>query len=144
MIIRRPNTVPIREESCPDILWRSEDKGLIHAWELGRREAVKSEELVNAVLKGELPPLLFKGGYKNQLDAKFQYGSLHYYCMLQGLKGSDLEVDLDKEYPLVCSRTGMGVVYTLNSTKYLSTGIKKKALANLDASFVRSVLAMST
>ena len=135
MIINRPINTPLREELSPDILWRSEDRGLIHAWEFGRRQSLRHPELKEAARKKELPPLPFQGGYDKQLEAKFQYGSLHYYCMLQGLLESDLNVDINQEYPLVCSRTGMGVVYTIDSSKFLSAGIKKFELTKYAASF---------
>jgi len=139
MIIQRTIDTPLREEKSPDILWKSDDRGLIQAWELGRREAQKRPQLQEMAKRKELPPLLFKGGYEKPLEVKFQYGSLHYYCMLQGLLGLDLNVDLSREYPLVCSRTGMGVIYTMDSSKFLSTGVKKSDLTQYDASFVNEV-----
>jgi DNA helicase II / ATP-dependent DNA helicase PcrA len=116
---------PIRQHLSPDELWRQDDKGLIQAWELGRMWAKKHPKISRQASMGQLMPLLFQGGYSKRLECPFQYGSLHYYAMWTGLRMEDLSLNIDKEYPLVCSKTKMGVVYTINSKKYLSSGISK-------------------
>ena len=126
MKIDVPISTKLRNEASPDALWRSEDKGLIQAWEIGRRQALKKPELAEKAVKGQLPASdLFQGGYNKRLEATFQYGSLHYYCMWLGWRGQDLDIDLDEEYPVVCAKTRMGVVYTLDSSKYLTSGMSK-------------------
>ena len=125
--IKIPISTALRTDTAPDVLWRGEDRGLIQAWEIGRRQAQKGGDFVERARRGELPASeLFQGGYDERLKAAVQYGSLHYFCMWLGWRGEDLEVDTDQEYPLVCSRTQMGVVYTIDSKKFLTSGMTKK------------------
>ncbi len=45
------------------------------AWEVGRNQAQKDEELVLRVINGALPVSVFKGGFKKKLDTiTFKYG----------------------------------------------------------------------
>ena len=55
------------------------------------------------------------------------------------LPRDDLDIDLEKEYPLVCSKTNMGVVYTLDSQKYLTTKINSNELHQYGSTFISSV-----
>jgi hypothetical protein len=39
-------------------------------------------------------------------------------ALWQGLRGDDLNIDLSEDRVVICSRTGMKVVYTDDATKY--------------------------
>lgn len=118
--IFRPIDLPIRPDGLSfEERWRSEDKGLIVSWEVGRHLAEKKPELSAKVLKGELPELVWKGGTdKESLKIKHKYGTLHYLAQWQGLRGDDLDIDLEQEYTLTCSRTGVDFTYTDDVNKY--------------------------
>lgn len=158
MILQVAIETPIRKNKNPNKLWREEDKGIIKAWELGREWAVLYPEKSLSAKHGILLELkrkqgeslddntktkhvrLFKGGFDERLKSEpYKYGSLHYYAMWLGLRGDDLTIDLEKEYPLVCSKTKMGVVYTLDSKKYLSTKINSKELERYGEDFIEAV-----
>ncbi len=98
------------------------DKGLINAWQVGRSLAQRDADLVERALRGELPKLGVKGGIDKKPKAKFKYGCLWYLAELQGLKGVDLDIDLDCEVDLVCSRTGVRVTFTSDISKYCLPG----------------------
>ena len=140
MKITIPISTALRTETAPDVLWRGEDKGLIQAWEIGRRQALKGGDLIERAKRGELPASdLFQGGYDERLNAAVQYGSMHYYCMWLGWRGQDLELETDDEYPVVCSKTRMGVVYTVSSEKYLQQGMSKADERNYGLDFLAKV-----
>lgn len=127
MRINVPISTGLRSESTPDVLWRGDDKGLIQAWEIGRRQSLDELGVAIRAKQGELPTsTIFQGGHDERLTTPVQFGSLHYYCMWVGWRCQDLEVDTDQEYPLVCSRTRMGVVFTIDSKKFLTSGMTKK------------------
>jgi len=109
---------PIRENLSWDERWRGPDKGLIQCWELGRKRSMESPELTECVKKGELPALGWKGGVEKKIKKKEKYGCLNYLAEWQGLRGEDLDIDLFEEREIVCSKTGMKVIYTGDATKY--------------------------
>ena len=47
-----------------------------------------------------------------------KYGTLNYLAQWQGLRGKDLNIDLSEETELICSKTGMKVIYTGDVKKY--------------------------
>ena len=85
---------------------------MITCWEVGREGVAKEPELAERVKNGELPVLGWKGGVEKSTKQKVKYGSLRYLAEWQGLRGEDLEIDLSEELELVCSKTGMKVIYT--------------------------------
>ena len=95
-----------------DELWEGPDKGLITCWEVGRELSKKEPELAGRAKKGELPVLVWKGGVEKKTKKKEKYGTLFYLAQWQGLRGDDLDIDLSEESELVCSKTGMKVIYT--------------------------------
>lgn len=105
-----------------DERWRGEDDGLILCWENGRRLRQEKPELVNRAMKGELPPLAWKGGVGNDIkcddELNAKYGTFYYLAKLQGLLGLDLDITPSTETALMCSRTGWLVVFTGDSKKY--------------------------
>lgn len=99
-------------------LWQGYDKGLIASWECGRDKALENTELANAAKNGELIILPWKGGVERALKCGKKYGTLNYLAMWKGLRGESLDISLTDEIALTCSRTGMIVKYTGDSTKY--------------------------
>lgn len=110
---------PLREDPSWDERWRDPDKGLITCWEVGRKRSMKSPDLAERVKNGELPALGWKGGVEKKIKKKEKYGSLYYLAEWQGLRGEDLDIDLNEEREIICSRTGMKVIYTGNTKKYV-------------------------
>ena len=117
-LVTRKATEPLRTDVSFEERWRSQDQGLITAWEVGRKLRLRDQGLVAKVEKGVLPLLGFKGGVEKGIKAKKRYGTLHYLAQLQGIKGVDLLIDTGLEYSLICSSSGVEVVYTIDATKY--------------------------
>ena len=107
-----------REGLSWDERWRGRDKGLITCWEVGRELCEKEPELAERARNGELPVLGWKGGVQKRTKQKEKYGTLFYLAQWQGLRGEDLDIDLSQETELICSRTGMKVIYTPDVNKY--------------------------
>ncbi len=115
MHISRSIQEDIRENLSYDERENQEDNGLMSAWEVGRNQAQKDEELVLRVINGALPVSVFKGGFKKKLDTiTFKYATFKYLAQLQGLKGVDLDIDTDRDdgLELVCSETGMKSIFS--------------------------------
>jgi len=126
MLFEESVLTPVRIGLDERELWRQEDKGLINAWEIGRELAIKEPEMSLKAKRGELPELMFKGGFKERLKgAVLKYGALHYLAMWKGLREENLSLSLDYETALICSKTGMGVLFTFNSSKYLLPDMTK-------------------
>lgn len=60
----------------------------------------------------------WKGGVETKTMKGEKYGTLFYLAQWQGLRGEDLDIDLTDEPELICSRTGMKVIYTGDLKKY--------------------------
>ena len=125
--IHRSIDTPLRSGLNRDELWEGPDKGLIKCWEIGRQRAARFPELAQQCRAGELPVLGWKGGVSRSLKKLEKYGSLKYLAQWQGLRGEDLEVDLDEERALTCSRTGMVVTFTPDRTKYFNQVVETEA-----------------
>ena len=119
--IHRSIKEPLRELASWEEKWRGSDKGLITAWEVGRRLAESEPELSVRAKNSELPATGYKGGVEKKLKKEIKYGPLHYMAELQGLRGEDLDVDLEKEVELVCSRTNQHVILTPEIKKYANS-----------------------
>ena len=115
--IYRSFKVPKREGLSWDERWKGRDKGLITCWEVGRELSQKKPELAERARNGELPVLGWKGGVEKKIK-KERYGPLFYLAQWQGLRGEDLDIDITQETELICSRTGMKVIYTDDVKKY--------------------------
>ena len=109
---------PNREDPSFEERWRGPDKGLITCWEVGRAKAIDEPELAERAKNGELPVLGWTGGVDRALEKKEKYGSLNYLAQWQGLRGDDLDIDLSEEIEIVCSKTGMKIIFTGDTTKY--------------------------
>jgi hypothetical protein len=92
--------------------------GLITCWEVGRELGQKEPALVKRAMNGELPILGWKGGVEKKIKKKKKFGTLYYLAQLQGLRGEDLDIDLSEERELLCSKTGIRVIYTSDPKKY--------------------------
>jgi hypothetical protein len=112
-----------KEAKRPDSLsweerWAGEDKGLITCWEVGREMREKEPELAQRAELGELPPMGWKGGVESRTKNRQKYGTLYYLAQWQGLRGEDLNIMLSDEPELICSKTGVKVVFTGDVKKY--------------------------
>lgn len=99
-----------------DERWKGADKGLIACWERGREKSIENIELAESTRRGELPILAWKGGVEKKIKAK-KYGTLKYLAQWQGLRGENLDIHMDEETELICSKTGMSVIFTADTAK---------------------------
>lgn len=109
---------PIRKELTWEERWKGDDRGLISCWELGRELREKKPELAKCAENGELPVLVWKGGVEKRLKITEKYGTLSYLAEWQGLRGEDLNINLSEEREIICSKTGMRVIFTVDTKKY--------------------------
>ncbi|MFH1446068.1 MAG: hypothetical protein ABIG43_01485 [Chloroflexota bacterium] len=109
---------PKREGLSWQELWQGDDKGLILCWEIGREMRQREPELALRAENGELPVLRWKGGVEKKTKISEKYGTLNYLAQWQGIRGEDLNIDLSGEPELICSSTGMKVIYTGDVKKY--------------------------
>lgn len=116
-LIQRSIAEPERQGLQRSEVWEAPDRGLIIAWETGRKLAIKKPDLAEKSLNGELPPLNWKGGVAKKLVKREKFGSLRYLAQWQGLRGEDLSIDLDIEVTRVCTRTEMVVIFTSDIRK---------------------------
>ena len=110
--IYRSFEVPNREGLTWEEVWHSSDRGLIKSYEIGRELARKKPELAEKAKNGELPVTGYKGGVDKAIKKMEKVGSLNYLAEWQALRGESLNIDLDKEVVLTCSRTGVRVLFT--------------------------------
>jgi hypothetical protein len=118
MIISRSVAEPIRQYSDWDAQWAGPDRGLIACWERGREKAKENPDLAKRACSGQLVVLPFKGGAARAIKAEQKFGTHFYLAMWQGLRGEDLNLDMDGEYALTCTVTGLTVVFTGDPAKY--------------------------
>jgi hypothetical protein len=105
--------------------WEGADQGLITAWASGIALGESQPDLAAAALRGELPVLPFKGGIEKAIEAKSKLGALHYLAMWQGLRNEPLNIDTECENQLVCTKTNVTVVFTLDTKRLLATGSER-------------------
>lgn len=117
MIIQWSYDKPERKNLSWKEIWLQEDKGLIKNYEVGRNLANKNPELVEKAKKGELPALGYKGGFDRKLKAKTKIGALNYLAQWQALRGENLNIDLNSEVVLTCTKTGIEVTFTMDLEK---------------------------
>ncbi len=116
---------PNRKGLIWEELWKSSDNGLIACWERGRVKAADNPELAESCKNGELPVLAWKGGVHTKIKDK-KYGSLFYLATWQGLRGEDLNINLQEEITVVCSKTQVKVVFTANLLTYETSKLEEQ------------------
>ena len=112
--VHRSISTPLRESvaSLPwHELWCGPDHGMISCWEAGREMRAQHPALAARAERGELVPLPWKGGTHNVQSGVHKHGVLQYLAMWQGLRGEDLDIDLEGERAILCSKTGVRVVF---------------------------------
>ena len=110
--LRRSIDRPIREGLSWDELWRGSDRGLIWCWERGRQKRVEDPALAARADKGELVVLAWKGGVEEKLKIERKPGTFQYLATWQGLRGEDLDIALEDERLIVCSKTRQAVAFS--------------------------------
>ena len=115
--IYRNFSEPDRENLTWEETWRREDKGLIKNYEVGRALAKKEPQLAEKAKRGELPVLGYKGGVDKTLKKKEKIGALNYVAKWQALRGEDLNLNLEEEIVLTCTKTDMRVTFTMDLEK---------------------------
>lgn len=118
MRIRRSVSESVRTGLVLQERWHAEDRGLIACWERGRELALQKAELAEQAKRGELLLLPWRGGVERALKSGRKYGSLRYLAMWQGLRGEDLDIHLDIEREIVCTRHATTVFFTADQSKY--------------------------
>jgi len=111
MKITRSINHPIREDLSWHERWVGDDNGLIASWENGRELAIKKPETAEKAKKGELIRLGWTGGVSKKLKTDVFHGTLFYLAKWQGLRGDDLDIDIDGDTVLTCTKTGQVVKY---------------------------------
>lgn len=118
MKLHRSIAEPIRRSASWDQLWSGADQGLIACWERGREKIEGEPEIAKLAREGRLVVLPWKGGVERATKGKRKIGTLSYLAMWQGLRGNDLDIDLDCEITMTCAKTGVTVLFTNDFTKY--------------------------
>jgi hypothetical protein len=126
--LHRSIAQPIRENLTWPDRWQGPDGGLVFCWERGREMRLESPELAEAAGRGELIPLVWKGGVQEKSEAtappkkaskskpKPKEGTLYYLATWQGLRGQDLDVDVAGQRVIVCTRTKHAVAFSASSS----------------------------
>jgi hypothetical protein len=150
--IHRSIAVPVRRsvgELSWDERWHGPDQGLIICWEAGRELREQDPPLAARAEAGELVSLPWNGGTERskwgegprtrtcreraRRAKKPKYGPLMYLAMWQGLRGEDLDIDLDAEREIRCSRRDRHVIFRrLGSQNWDSTTSHSPASAPSD------------
>lgn len=110
--LRRSIQEPIREGLDWQETWKGPDRGLIWCWERGRQYRIEDPARAARAEKGELVMDAWKGGVERKLRTDKKYGTLRYLATWQGMRGEDLDIDLEGETTIVCTRTGQPVVFS--------------------------------
>lgn len=91
--LTRPLKQTVRTGLSVAELWGGPDRGLICCWERGRQKRNEEPDLAKRAEAGELVPLAW------------QRDSLLYLATWQGLRGEALNLPLDGELTLTCTKT---------------------------------------
>jgi len=116
--ITRDASAPIVGTRTWAEMWEGEDLGTIACWSRGREKAREDPDLAALAVAGELVVLPWKGGVERAIKAGHKFGTLYYLAMWQGLRGDALDIELEEETTLTCSKTGMKITYTPAQHKY--------------------------
>ena len=74
--------------------------------------AERLEPAAEWAARGELRLLPWRGGVAKKLKGKIRRGSLQYLAMWQGLRGEDLDIDVERETEICCTWTRQRVVFS--------------------------------
>ena len=118
MRVHRTISKSIRENATWEERWNGPDQGVIACWERGREKSQEDPALAKLAQSGQLVVLPWKGGVEKAVKKNQKYGTLFYLAMWRGLRGEDLDIDLDEEVTLTCTATGMKVIFTSDRAKY--------------------------
>ncbi len=124
-ILHRSIKTALRQDLDWHGCWAGADNGLIYCWERGRQKRLTDPDLAERAEQGELVTLAWKGGTESidePLDGKKtksqkRYGSLNYLATWQGLRGEDLNIDVEAERPIVCTKRQREVIFRATPTK---------------------------
>jgi len=111
MKVTRTINHPLREGLTWRQRWARDDNGLIACWESGRELSKKDPDKADQAKKGELVKLEWKGGVSEKLVQDVLRGTLFYLAKWQGLRGDDLDIDVDGDTVLTCIKTGQVVLF---------------------------------
>lgn len=98
--------------------WEGKDGVLTVCWDRRREKAGEVPELAALASAGVLVALSWKGGIGRATKFGHKFGSFYYLAMWQGLRGDPLDVSLDEEVTIACTKTGMTVTCTPHVAKY--------------------------
>lgn len=127
----------IRKYSTYSERWETFEKGLITAWESGRknRDTVFKDE-ANYLKDGALPKLSFTGGHlmpaneEHKTNYIYRYGTFNYLAQRQGILGLNLDIDTQRDEGLVltCNLTGFKTIFTIDQNRYKENKTYNKRL----------------
>lgn len=119
MHIRRAVDAPSREGLSWADRWEAADEGLIATWEAGRQLTARRPDLAAAAKAGQLVELPWKGGLTRALKPGApKFGPLLYVAMWQGLRGEALDIEIDAELELTCTRFRTTVTFTAKVARF--------------------------
>ncbi len=118
MKIFRSVNEPLRTGLSWEEHWGDPSRAVISSWERGREKRLEAPDLALGAKNGQLVLLPWKGGVEKAIKKTEKYGAFNYLAMWQGLRGEDLDVDLDQERSVTCSVTKMTVIFTSDSEKF--------------------------
>lgn len=111
-VFSRSINEPIRTLRTVEEVYDGPDRGLIAAWERGRKMQKTHGELAAAALRGELPVLDWRGGISSELKKTTKkYGTLLYLATWQGLRNEDLNVDIEGTVRITCTKHLKEVIF---------------------------------
>lgn len=117
--IYRSISEPIRENISMHDRWHQSDKGLVWAWESGRRIASQRPRLAILAMNNRLPKLVWRRG------------SWLYLAMLQGILGQDLNIFPEKELELTRVRRGKKLDHITQKVTFPKDGFPPDYLIRL-------------
>jgi len=85
---------------------------LIWCWERGRQYQSESPDRAARAANGELVLDGWRGGVEKKLKIPKKAGTLYYLATWLGMRGEDLDIDLDGERVIVCFRTQQAVGFS--------------------------------
>lgn len=127
MIVYRSITEPLRSNPNWNDCWGTVGLGLITSWERGRELSTENQEIALKAINNELVMLPWKGGFNppkvikklnKNTQRKIKYGVFNYLAMWQGLRGENLDIDVDRDIAVTCNREKKIVIFTSCYKKY--------------------------